>query len=167
MSGTPRLRTLRLDLEPVRPEHADEVWGQIDDARMWRYFEEQRPATVDALRRRYQNWERGSTADGQIWLNWVCRERSTGIVIGGVQATVFTQERFSYIAYGVYPQYQRKGYAQEAALAIIAHVRETHGIARFVALMDKRNEASYRLAESLGFARVDTRGQDYVYELRL
>lgn len=166
MSGTPQLRTRRLDLEPVRPEHAHEVWPQIDDERMWRYFEDQRPATVDHLRRRYQNWQRGSLTPQEIWLNWMSRERSSGVLIGGAQATILTQERLAYVAYGVYPQYRRKGYAAEATQAIIAYVREARGIDRFAALIDTRNEPSYRLAESLGFARSDTREHDYVYELR-
>lgn len=134
---------------------------------MWRYFEDQRPATVDDLRRRYQNWERGSLSDSETWLNWMCRERSTGEVIGGVQSTILVQERLAYVAYGIYPRYQRRGYAAEATRAIIAYVRERYGVDRFAALIDTRNQASYRLAESLGFSRTGTRGQDYVYELRL
>jgi RimJ/RimL family protein N-acetyltransferase len=54
-------------------------------------------------------------------------------------------------------------------------VRKEYGIAQFFAEMDTRNEASYRLAESLGFVRVEThesveRGHgliasEYMYEL--
>lgn len=167
MSDPAQIHTQRLDLEPVRPAHAAEVWPQIDDERMWRYFEDQRPATVDDLRLRYQKWQRGSSKPEEIWLNLMCRDRSSGVVIGNVQATILTQERVSYLAYGVYPQYQRNGYAAEATRAIIAYVRETHGIDRFAALIDTRNQASCRLAESLGFAPAGTRGPDYVYELRL
>lgn len=166
MSGTPQIHTERLDLEAVRPQHADEVWQQIDDERMWRYFEDQRPPTVDALRRRYENWERGSLSGDQIWLNWMCRERSSGLVVGGVQATAVPRERYALVAYGIYPRFRRKGYAREATQAIIACAHKQYHIDRFVAEMDTRNEPSYRLAESMGFTRVDTQERDYVYELR-
>jgi RimJ/RimL family protein N-acetyltransferase len=33
--------------------------------------------------------------------------------------------------------------------------------------MDTRNEASYRLAETLGFTRVQSRDGEFVYELNL
>lgn len=134
---------------------------------MWRYFEEQRPATLDALRRLYEKWQRGSPTEREVWMNWLCRERSSGKLIGAMQATVFTQQAYSLVAYAVYPQYQRKGYAREAIQAVIEYVSTTYGIKRFVAEMDKRNEASYRLAESLGFARIETGRTEYVYELKV
>ena len=167
MSAAPAIATLRLDLEPVRPDHAKEAWPQLNDERMWRYFEEQRPASEDALRRLYERWAIGSQSGDEIWLNWLCRERSSGMLAGSVQATVLLKERFSYVAYAIYPQYRRKGYAREALQAAIAHVSRKYGIDRFVAEMDRRNEPSYRLAESMGFRRAGARGADYVYELTL
>lgn len=166
MSDTPQIRTHRLDLEPVRPEHADEVWPQIDDERMWRYFERLRPARVNDLRRRYEKWQRGSGVDDEIWLNWMCRERSSGVVAGGVQATVFATQRYALVAYGIYPRFRRQGYAREATQATIAYVHERYDIDRFRAEMDIRNEPSYRLADSMGFTRIGSRERDYVYELR-
>jgi ribosomal-protein-alanine N-acetyltransferase len=165
MSSTPPLRTPRLNLEPLQPSHAQEAWPQLDDDRMWRYFPAQRPATVDALRALYEKWVRGSTNADEIWLNWLCRECKSGSLIGGMQATVFAREAVSYIAYAIYPAHQRKGYAREAAQAVITHVKQTYGVARFFAEMDTRNEASYRLAESLGFVRVETHLDEYLYEL--
>lgn len=166
MNATPELQTQRLVLEPVRPQHAQEAWPHLDDERMWRYFEEQRPATLDALVRLYEKWARGSPRDDEIWLNWLCRERSSAKLVGSVQATVLLSERFSFVAYAVYPEHRRTGYAREATQAIIAHVEERYGITRFRAEMDKRNEASFRLAESMGFVRAAARDGDYVYELK-
>lgn len=167
MSATPVLHTARLTLEPVRPEHAQEVWPQLDDDRMWQYFPALRPATVDDLRRLYEKWQRGSPSDEQVWCNWLCRERSAGVLAASLQATVFPSTKVSYIAYAVYPQHQRKGYAREAAQAVMTYVEKAYGVDRFFAEMDMRNEPSYRLAESLGFVRVETRESEneYVYEL--
>jgi len=89
-----------------------------------------------------------------------------------MQATI-RGHRAAYIAYAFYPANQRKGYAREAAQAVIAHLREAYGITRFRAEMDTRNEPSYRLAESLGFTRIETHeapdlgqgpAKEYLYE---
>lgn len=166
MKPVPGLRTERLDLEPVHSAHAAEVWPQLNDGRMWKYFPSRRPATLDDLRRLYDKWQRGSAHPNEVWCNWLCRERSSGTLIGGMQATVFPQQGDSYIAYAVYPLHQRKGYAREAARAVIAYVRDAYGVERFMAEMDTRNVPSQRLAESLGFVRAESvDAGEYVYEL--
>jgi RimJ/RimL family protein N-acetyltransferase len=165
----------RLVLEPVRAAHADETWPRQNDDRMWTYFPELRPRTLEHLRTIYERREHGAPDDSQIWLNYVCREDRSGEIAGEVQATIFTRAAVAYIAYAIFPEFQRNGYAREAVAALIEHVRKEYGIAQFFAEMDTRNEASYRLAESLGFVRVEThesveRGHgliasEYVYEL--
>lgn len=167
MTATPPLQTQRLKLEPVRISHAEEVWPQLDDERMWHYFTQLRPKTIDDLRALYARWERGSTDPDEVWWNWLCRDRASGEITAAMQATIVLDARAAYVAYAVYVRHQRKGYAREAVRAVMEHVRETFGITRFLAVMDTRNEASYRLAESLGFTRVETSEGEYVYELRL
>ena len=162
---TQRLHSARLDLEPVRPSLADEAWPQVDDERMWTYFPELRPATRGDLRAQYERWERGSRDPSQIWLNWLCRDRSKNVLIGSMQATLFPDERSAYLAYAVYPEHQRLGYAAEASRCVIEHLRDRYHVRRILAEMDVRNEPSFRLAESLGFKRVTREGNSYVYEL--
>ena len=162
---TPPLQTARLDLEAVHPSHAQEAWPLLDDDRMWSYFPEIRPASRDDLRRLYQKWERGSPSPAEIWHNWMCRERAGGALAGNMQSTVLPAQRAAYIAYAIYPRFQHQGYAREACLAIIAFVRETYAVERIWAEMDVRNEASFRLAESMGFTRVTERDGEYRYEL--
>jgi ribosomal-protein-alanine N-acetyltransferase len=170
---TQPLQTARLDLEPVRSSHADEAWPQLDDDRLWTYFPSLRPRGIENLRRLYERWERGSPDGHDVWLNWICRLRTTKKLAGAMQATI-RGHRIAYIAYAFYPANQRKGYAREAAQAVIAHLREAYGITRFRAEMDTRNEPSYRLAESLGFTRIETHeapdlgqgpAKEYLYEL--
>jgi RimJ/RimL family protein N-acetyltransferase len=167
MSATPEIQTLRLILEPIRSAHAEEAWPHVDDARMWTYFTHLRPASILDLRRQYAKWERGSPTADEVWWNWLCRERTSGMLTGAMQATVFPEERVAYVAYAIYPERQRKGYAYEAVRALIERVRATFGITRFLAEMDARNEPSYRLAETLGFTRVQSRDGEFVYELNL
>jgi len=166
MNATPALRTEHLDLEPVRVAHAQEVWTQLDDERMWRYFAQLRPKTIGDLRALYAKWERGCPDAGEVWWNWLCRERISGEPAAAMQATIMLDERLAYVAYAVYVRHQRKGFAREAVQAIVERVRETFGITRFLAVMDTRNEPSYRLAESLGFTRTEMRDGEYTYELK-
>ena len=52
-------------------------------------YENQPPASLDALTQRFQRLEARQSPDGsQQWLNWVLRQRSDGKLIGYVQATV-------------------------------------------------------------------------------
>jgi ribosomal-protein-alanine N-acetyltransferase len=166
------LKTARMDLEPVRESHADEAWTSVDDERLWRYFPRLRPKTLNDLRMLYRRWERAVPSD-EVWLNWLCRERAGGALVGAMQATV-RDRGVAYIAYAFYPANQRKGYAREAAAAVIEHLCRVYGVTRVRAEMDTRNEASFRLVESLGFARVATQqapdlgqgnAQEFVYEL--
>jgi RimJ/RimL family protein N-acetyltransferase len=176
MHEMPPLHTEHLDLEPLRVQHADEIWPQLDDERMWRYFPALRPKTLDDLRRLYEKWSRGSQTQTEVWCNWLCRERASGVLAASMQATVFVRARVFYIAYAVYPLHQRKGYGREGASAVIDYIK-AYDVDRAFAEMDTRNEPSYRLAESLGFTRVRThqkveRGHgidadEYVYELEL
>jgi ribosomal-protein-alanine N-acetyltransferase len=164
---TPHLKTERLDLEPVTAEHADEAWQQLNDERMWAYFPQLRPASLDALRALYGKWQRGSPDEAEVWFNWLCRDRTSAKLVGGAQATYLPNEDASFVAYGIYPRFQRKGYAREAVRAVIAYQREAYGVRRILAEMHVRNAPSYRLVESLGFVRTQTRVDEaeYLYEL--
>lgn len=167
MNATPQLRTERLDFEPVRVAHAYEIWAQLDDERMWRYFPQLRPKAIGDLRALYAKWERGSSDAGEVWWNWLCRDRASGDLAAAMQATIMLDERLAYVAYAVYVRHQRKGLGREAVPAIVECVRETFGITRFRAVMDIRNEPSYRLAESLGFTRTQTRDDEHIYEKQI
>ncbi len=162
-------------MERILPEHADETWPQLNDPLLWLFFPSLRPISKAALREWYERRAREHPGD-QIWENWACRLRSSGKLVGEVQATIFASERVAYIAYMIYRVHQRQGFAREAAAAVVEHVRIEHGAMRVFAEMDVRNTASIRVAESLGFARVETRlcverasaGElcdEYLYEL--
>ncbi|MDQ2680474.1 MAG: GNAT family N-acetyltransferase [Candidatus Eremiobacteraeota bacterium] len=171
---TPTLRTERLDLFPIRGVHANEAWRLVDDERMWTYFPALRPRSIDDLRRLYEKWERGSPDSDEIWLNWLCRDRVGAALVGAMQATI-REPQLAFIAYAIYPAYQRKGYACEAVQEVINHLRSAYGVTRVCAEIHSLNVPSFRLMESLGFSRVGVQqpeesGQkaqaEYLYELR-
>ena len=70
--------------------------------------------------------------------------------------------------YTIFPGDRRRGYATEAGRALVAWAAREHGVARFVLSIAPGNDASIRVAEKLGFARVGDwvhpeRGRELVY----
>jgi [ribosomal protein S5]-alanine N-acetyltransferase len=73
------------------------------------------------------------------------------------------------IGYEVLPSYQRRGYASEAARALMNWAHSTGGASVCIAGIAPDNLGSLALAESLGFVRVGTRidadhGRELVFE---
>jgi ribosomal-protein-alanine N-acetyltransferase len=56
------------------------------------------------------------------------------------------------IGYSLVPEYWSRGYALEAASAVLAYARERLGLRRVVAITDAENQSSIRLLEKLGFS---------------
>jgi RimJ/RimL family protein N-acetyltransferase len=54
------------------------------------------------------------------------------------------------IGFAFLPDFRRKGYAREAAAAVMEHARSAFGLRRLVAITSPDNEASIRLLEKLG-----------------
>jgi hypothetical protein len=78
------LRSARLDLEPLRVEHAAEAAVVFADARLHRYIGGA-PAGEQQLRRRYARQVAGRSADGrELWLTWMVRHRASGAPVGTV-----------------------------------------------------------------------------------
>ncbi len=72
---------------------------------------------------------------------------------GYVQFTIMPAEQRAFVAYFVFPRYQRQGIASEAVAAALSSVLATFQITRVDAQIDTRNAASIALVESLGFIR--------------
>jgi len=56
--------------------------------------------------------------------------------------------------YTIFPEYRKKGYASEAAQALMDWAAREHGVRRFVVSVSPENEPSLRLARKLGFRKV-------------
>jgi ribosomal-protein-alanine N-acetyltransferase len=76
-----------------------------------------------------------------------------GAYVGLVEATVHS-DLTVHVAYFVFRAYQRQGLAGEGVGAVLGHLKEALGVREARALLDTRNEASWRLMERLGFQRV-------------
>jgi len=146
------LETAALTLEPQVAAHALEMFPVLCDPAIYEY-ENQPPASLEWLRKRYEHLESRQSADGtQQWLNWVIRLPGSGL-IGYVQATVQGGGRAS-IAYELASAFWGKGLARVAVEAMIAELGSRYDVNELSAVLKRDNQRSRRLLERLGFALV-------------
>jgi ribosomal-protein-alanine N-acetyltransferase len=171
------LQTARLTLEPILPDHADALFGPLQDARLYSFIPQEPPASLAALRERFARLAVGRSPDGtQVWLNWAARRIDSGARVGTYQATVYPGHTAD-IAYITFAGQQGQGFAREACVEVIRYLREGYGVQTVGADIDARNQASIALIERLGFTRLRTTknadffkgasSDEYRYEMNL
>jgi RimJ/RimL family protein N-acetyltransferase len=149
---------MRLDLEPLRVEHARELAAVLADPALHAFIGGQ-PSSESELAARYARQAAGRSPDGrQGWLNWVVRGRETREAVGTVQATIFDGEdgRSAELAWVIATMHQGQGLASEAATAARDWLR-ARGIEVFVAHIHPDHVASGAVARRLGLEATDRR----------
>ncbi|MFD3699163.1 GNAT family N-acetyltransferase [Streptomyces sp. NPDC058646] len=138
------LATRRLDLLPLRAEHAGEMAVVLSDPALHTFIGGA-PAAPDALRARYERLAAGSPDPAVVRCNWVLRLRAGGRLVGTVQATVTADAGQAEVAWVVGTPWQGRRLASEAARAltgwlaklpvgrILAHVHPEHAVSASVA----------------------------------
>jgi RimJ/RimL family protein N-acetyltransferase len=138
--------TRRLDLLPLRVEHAEEMAAVLSNPALHTFIGGT-PDTPQALRSRYQRITAGSPDPAVSWLNWVIRIRDEACLTGTVQATVSPcgHGAVAEVAWVVGAPWQGRGIAAEAALglvdwlgrqpvdAVVAHIHPEHRASAAVA----------------------------------
>ena len=146
-----RLESQRLVLEPLRPEHAEELAPVLDDVSLHRFIGGG-PAGVEELRARFERQARGWSADGRDrWLGWVVRERRGRRGVGTVQATVTSSESgvVAELAWVIGSLHQRQGFAKEA-VGVTAEWLRSRGVQCLRAHIHPGHDASIAVARSIG-----------------
>ena len=147
----PSIVTSRLTLEPLGAAHAERLFEPFSDLALYKFLPSDPPASLQAMRERYRRLEMRRSPDGtQLWLNWAVKHPSA--YAGLVEATV-NKDASAHIAYFTFRNFQRQGLASEAVEAVLMHLKNDVGVDRALALVDTRNEASWRMLERLGFER--------------
>ncbi len=83
------LESSRLTCIPLKEEHAEAMFGVLQDANLYCHIDDRPPASIDALRRRYRSLARGRSKDSsETWLNWIIFLKHSNEAIGYYQATV-------------------------------------------------------------------------------
>ncbi|MBD0669670.1 GNAT family N-acetyltransferase [Streptomyces sp. CBMA156] len=143
---TAELRSERLDLLPIAPEHAEELAAALADPAL-HAFTGGRPATAEELRARCERLAAGSPDPAESWGNWVLRLRADGALTGYVQTTVRPGQ--AELAWVVGTPWQRRGLATEAARTLLAHLTAA-GATTAVAHIHPDHHASAAIARTLG-----------------
>lgn len=144
------IRTNRLTLEPQLAVHAEEMFRVLSDPAIYEH-ENEPPASLEWLRARFARLETRRSPDGrELWLNWVARLPSSGL-IGYVQATVDPGRRAT-IAYVLSSRFWGQGLAHEAVQAMIEELVTHYRVPSLFAVLKRRNARSLRLLNRLGFS---------------
>lgn len=150
--GPAPFTTARLDALPLRVAYADEMAVVLNDPAL-HTFTGGAPETVDGLRARYVRQTAGSPDPAELWWNWVLRVRDEDRLAGYVQATVDTAGARAEIAWVVGAGWQGRGYAKEAAVGLVAHLRAGGAVRTVVAHIHPDHTASAAVAAGAGLAR--------------
>ncbi|MFC5473121.1 GNAT family N-acetyltransferase [Paraherbaspirillum soli] len=164
-----------LILQPILPSHAAALFADLQAPELYTFIPHSAPESREALEQRYARWAKRQSADGsEIWLNYAIYRPTHSDYVGTVQATLHCSGE-TYIAYEVFPRHWRQGYARDACTALLAHIFASYPVNTVSALLDTRNEASWKLLESLGFHRTgvienadEFKGavsDEYIYEI--
>jgi RimJ/RimL family protein N-acetyltransferase len=149
------ITTDRLSLEPLRAEDAAEMAVVLDDERLHE-FTGGRPASADELRAHYERLVAGPARAGEVWLNWIVRRRADAQPVGTVQATLTERDgrRRASVAWVIGTEWQRQGFASEAARALVEWLRD-EGAHEIVAHIHPDHRASAGVAAHAGLEPTD------------
>jgi RimJ/RimL family protein N-acetyltransferase len=152
------ISTERLDLLPLRVEHAAEMAEVLADPALHTFIGGT-PHSPQALLARYERLVAGSPDPAEQWLNWVISLRSEGRLVGTVQATI--AGRTAEIAWVVGTPWQGRGIASEAARGLVDWLT-TQPVDIVVAHVHPGHHASAAVAASAGLTATDVRHEGEV-----
>lgn len=146
------LVTERLMLRPLLESDVDAFFSIWSHAETMKYFSFPTMTSIDQAHERVSRILSASEKGENFFCTIEIRE--TGEVIGN--CALFhgdAQCRRAEIGFCLNRNHWRKGYAEEAASAVIGHGFDAINLHRIEADIDPRNEASAKLLERLGFIR--------------
>lgn len=155
------LETLRLTLEPLRVDHAEEMTPVLAESALYAFTGGEPPTSAE-LRARYERQAAGRSPDGaEAWLNWIVRRRDDGQAVGFVQAAISSDPPppapvTAVLAWVLGLGFQGHGYATEAGRALVAWL-EGVPVQRIVAYIHPEHRASMGVARALGLQPTDER----------
>ncbi|MGW6023673.1 GNAT family N-acetyltransferase [Streptomyces sp. NPDC055099] len=152
------ISTARLDLVPLRVEHADEMAVALSDEALHTFIGGS-PDDAHALRARYRRMTAGSPDPAVSWCNWVLRLRDEECLVGTVQATVVPAgaggELVAEIAWVVGTPWQGRGIAVEAARGLAAWLAGNPAVRGIIAHVHPDHRASAAVARAAGLTPTD------------
>ena len=119
------------------------------------------PPGLEELQARYARQARGRSPDGsELWFNWIARTRESRTAVGYVQVTLTPAKGVADMAWVIGTEHQRRGYAREAAAAVVEWLASSLRVGRITAHIGDANLASQGVARGLGFTPSDDIEED-------
>ena len=149
------ISTERLILRLTAPEDVDDVHAYQSREDVCKY-ELHGPRTREDLVERIAKWAEATTlaADDDYWelaIELPVTDGERGRVIGELYFKLSNLESSrGEIGWTIHPDFQRRGYATEAATAVLDLAFAKIGLHRVYAELDPRNDASIALCKKLG-----------------
>ena len=144
------LETPRLKLEPYDDSHYEGLRVMDSDAGVMRYITggivKTPEETWEGIRRVQARWVKYNFS----W--WAIKEKSFGVIVGAacLQHLANVDGAPLEIGWRLVPEHNGKGYATEAAQAIVDYAAEQVGATYLVAVADPENIPSQRVMQRLG-----------------
>ena len=145
------VRTERLQLEPVAPDHADALFSAVIESRheLLPWMPWAREPSLDGNRRAAEDGERDWHEDRRFHFVMVARVTLQVIgVVGLNRAGAGTAE----LHYWIHSDHAGRGLTTEACGALIAWAPQALGVRRLTLWAGQQNRASRRVAAKLGFS---------------
>ncbi len=158
---TPRLETERLRLRPVADADADALFELHSSPHVLRYWDSP-PWTERSRVERFLRTCRALEQEG-TGVRLVVERASDGAFLGWCTVQEWNREfRSASLGYCLAEAAWGKGYATEAAAALLTWAFQELDLHRVQAEVDTRNGASARVLEKLGFTREGTLREDCI-----
>lgn len=146
------LETTRLRLEPYNDSHYEGLRAMDNDSEVMRYINKGIVKTPEETRENIRRVQSRWQKYGFSW--WAIKEKASGVVVGAacLQYLANVEGAPLEIGWRLIPEHNGKGYATEAAKAIIDFAAEHIGADYLVAVADPENIPSQRVMQRLGMA---------------
>lgn len=144
--------TERLVLRPFTAEDAGFALAMFNDPAFLQFIGDRHVRTAEEAKEYIASRFLGYY-DGSGMGPWLVELKQSGEAVGF--CTLFRRDWLNAVDLGFafLPAHRSRGYAREAAEAMMAWARDRIGLEQLVAIVSKGNEASVRLLTRLGFRR--------------
>ena len=144
------IETERLLLRHCVPEDADVVLRLLNEPSFLENIGDRGVHTLEEAVTYLLNGPIASYAEHGYGMNMVLL-KETGEPVG--MCGLLRRPQFDHpdVGYAFFPEFWRRGFASEAASAVIEHARRTLGVGRIIAIVSPHNAASKLVLEKIGF----------------
>lgn len=144
--------TPRLQLRPVQPADRDELHRLEQDPEVMRHLNGGVPTPLEPVDPDASPYLMPRGSEREVW---AVVARESGSLAGWV--ALFVDDGTAEIGYRFFRAFWGRGYATEAARAVISDAFERAGVVRITALTMAVNTRSRRVMERLGMRHTETR----------